>query len=140
MSLWSVLGNVGKTVGKVALGAAGGVLNTATGGLTGNLINANMFDKSPAATAAAPVAQIDGTQPQMAVQSNSSTGGGIGGFLDAATNFLTGRSHAQVDLHTTVGGTADMTTQGKGFFSSLPPWALYGGVGLAAFMLLKPRR
>jgi hypothetical protein len=139
MSIFSVLGSIGKAVGKTALGAAGGVLSVATGGLTAGIVNANMFDSNNSAAQAAPVAQAQAAPViQQTAAQPTSIGGAVAGLINSFSGFFSGQTHAQVDLHTQIGGTADPLAAQASPFSSLPPWLLYGGIGLVAFMALKP--
>jgi hypothetical protein len=131
MSFW-------KTFGKINLGLAKGV-----GKLAGNVVGkyvgidglGNVFDKNKGnATGGAPVTAVDGAQ--MASPSRPSIGGSITGLLDAGASFLSGRSHAQVDVNTGVGGRLGDTSRSSG----LPSWAIPAAIGGGLLLLLTAGR
>jgi hypothetical protein len=131
LSFGSIIGKIGGTIGKIGLGAVGGVV-----GVNGL---ANVFDKSkPAPTAYAPT----GVAASLAfgvksVDSQNSSGGSISssirGLIDSATGFLSGRTHVQADVHTQLGGTVDQYGQRA---NPLPSWLLPAGIGVAILLLL----
>ncbi|MDN3584736.1 hypothetical protein [Mucilaginibacter flavus] len=127
MSFW-------KTFGKINLGILKGV-GKAAGNVVGNYVGVqglgNAFDKNKSnATGGAPVSALDGTQ---AVSNTSpSIGQSLTGLFGAATDFLSGRAHAQVDVNTGVGGRANDPTNSSG----LPSWALPAAIGGGLLLLL----
>jgi hypothetical protein len=121
MSIFSVFGKIGSTIGKAALGAAGGVV-----GINGL---STIFDKSHstggAPPASAPSINI-GDQP---TGSQNIAGGSLMGsvtdFLGSATSFLKGG--AKVNVNASLGNTT----------SGVPTWLPIAGIGLVLVLLLK---
>lgn len=129
MSIFSFLGNVGKTVGKVALGVAKTGITAATGIQLGG----------GSATGAVPVGSAEGViiQQPVAPVVQPTIGSSITGLLGAATDFLSGRTHVQADVHTQIGGTNDPYATGVN--SGFPSWLLPVGLGAGALFLLSSR-
>jgi hypothetical protein len=138
MSIFSVIGNIGKSVGKVALGAAGGVLGTATGGLTSGIINANMFDKnpnsgtSPAQVAVPPTTLVNNGNVSTSTSivgagfSLANLGSNLSDALGGLGNWLNGRTATQNNVNIGSQPTS----------SGLPAWLLPVALGLGALYLV----
>lgn len=131
MSFW-------KTFGKINLGLAKVVGKTA-GNVVGSYVGikglGNVFDKNKSnATGGAVVTSVDGTQSNS--PASPSIGGAITGFLGAATGLMAGKTHAQVDVNTGVGGRlGDAGTPG-----GLPSWAIPAAIGGGLLLLLTAGR
>ncbi|QQL51089.1 hypothetical protein [Mucilaginibacter ginkgonis] len=119
MSLWSVLGSVGKGVAKVGLGVVGGVTGVNINGMIG-------WDGSGQAAAVTQASAPPPANPVLQSSNNGSFMDAVKGLFNSASNFLSGNSHAQVDVNTGVGGRAGDPQSTSG----LPSWLL--PVGLAA--------
>lgn len=124
MSIFSAIGKVAGTIGKGAVNMV-----TSTVGI-GQVFDMTGGGSSPAAPAPVAAAAVQSVQ-----QPTGTIGGAVAGLINGLTGFLTGQSHAQVDLHTQVGGTADPNASN----SQLPSWLLPAGIGIAAIVLLSGR-
>ncbi|MEB0278965.1 hypothetical protein [Mucilaginibacter sp. 10B2] len=126
MSFFSFIGKIGSTIGKTALGAVG-----STVGLPGL---STVFDKranAPAATAPVVVATAASINPYQPDNVNNAGGASLLGlaknFLSSASDFLSGRSHAQIDANVGAGGRLS-DPYGNSSSGSMLPWFLGGGV------------
>ncbi|MEB0302362.1 hypothetical protein [Mucilaginibacter sp. 5C4] len=129
MSIFSFLGKGAKLIGKAALGVVGSSI-----GLSGL---SNVFDKKttsnaiPAPAMVAPSLNI-GTPPN-SNYGGKSLGSTIVGMFDSITDFLQGRSHAQLDVNVGTGGRA---SDGYNTTSGLPRWLLPVALGGIAILFL----
>ncbi|MEB0260748.1 hypothetical protein [Mucilaginibacter sp. 10I4] len=131
MSIFSFLGKGLKLVGKTALGVVGSSI-----GLSGL---SNVFDKktssnvTPEQHTVAASLNI-GTTPDPNNPAGQSIGGAITGLFGSMSDFFSGRTHVQADLHTEIGGIRDPL--GYETTSGLPPWLLPVALGGIAILFL----
>ncbi|MET3979985.1 hypothetical protein ABIB62_002672 [Mucilaginibacter sp. UYP25] len=131
MSIFSFLGKGLKIVGKTALGVVG-----STVGLSGL---STVFDKKPNANVTPQPATVAaslniGTPFDPNNPAGQSIGGAITGLFGSMSDFFSGRTHVQADVHTEIGGTRD--PYGSARSSGLPSWLIPVGLGGLALLLL----
>lgn len=143
MSLFKVLGSIGKSVGKVALGVgktAANVAGTYVG--VGPLFGSGGSQTAASAPVAPSTAAVAGTGPVANTSNSPSLNGGLlgslTGFLNSASSALLGKTHIQVDGNLGTGGR-EVDSSASSTPSWLMPAAIGGGALLLISMLLRRR-